>query len=211
MDKSNSLEELFRFLSKITIIIPIVVVAVAFMLRSSNRSTNAANNPYRQMLSVTPVVTAQDSGALNRLNFDSTKGKIDLNGPLVCRYNDKDMQGEAYIKDKNIYATLKQQASQQYFLVKGDCLYQWTSGTYTGEKTCGVGSVLDMVTTLSQLGLFDISTVFQALSQFNVGPSIAISPPSMEALKSSCKKDTVNDSLFDLPQSITFKEITTTP
>ncbi len=196
-------ENIFHFLSKIVIVIPIVVVVLAFFMKMNGKleqQTNVRRNP---ALYASPFVT-QKPAQLAAPKNSSSSAQFNLKGPLVCNYIDKEASLSASIKNKNIYVKMSDSKLTQHILVKGDCLYKWEIGKKTGEKVCKIGKFLDMFDSLSSLGLVDLDAMFGELSKAK--PSTTITPPSMKKMTESCKKIEVKDEIFTLPTTITFKD-----
>lgn len=174
---SQAYDEWMSYISKATIVIPIAIVVLASLLiLSGDKNQTNTEAPF-----ATPAIVQAKPPV-----------KFDLNGPLVCSYQTKDLSGKAYVKSKKIYAEIFNKKATNIYLLNGDCLYSWTKNTYTGQKSCGLSPMISMagIVGINNLGLslpggLDLSTIFN-----------------------SCKKDeAIDSSLFIIPKNITFKEV----
>lgn len=199
-------ENIFHFLSKIVIVIPFVVLVVAFFMKANGKLEQTANQrKATASMYLTPYVT-QKINALPTPKTSTASAQFNLTGPLVCDYIDKESSLSASVKNKNINVKLTDPKLTQNIIVKGDCLYKWDQGKTTGEKVCKVGKLLDMFDTFSKLGMVDMSSLMGELSKSN--PSATVTPPSLGKITESCKKAEIKDNIFDLPKNVTFKEST---
>lgn len=201
--KNSQIEDLFFDFSKLIFLIPVIVVSLALFLKYY-QSPRVADQTQRVL--VTPTVTAKiDNQILGKLPLKSGSGSAGLNliGPYVCQYNQNGLKSQAYIKNKQISATINQSGKQEKLVIKGDCLYQWTVGSYSGEKTCGVSTYLSMLEMLSQSNLIDMGSLMKMLGQF--APLAGTQEANMAEILKSCQKQPVEDSRFVIPGNILFK------
>lgn len=192
MKENKFLDEFFYYSSKIILIIPIIIVILSLIIKFNNKKEEGVKRE-NQLRIVSPKVSP-------KATIDKKKSSFNLNGPLVCQYDNKEASISAYIKDKKIYAKITKKNSKVNLLVNDDCLYYWLEKQYTGEKICGIGQYMNL---LVSLPLFDLSS-----SLFGVNG--VVDDPLMEEINfnqlfSSCKEKKVDEAIFQLPQEIIFK------
>lgn len=188
MKENKFLDDFFYYTSKIILIIPIIIVILALIIKFNDKKKETVkkeNNQILISLKVSPKPT-----------INKKKSSFNLNGPLVCQYNNKEASVSAFIKDKNIYAKVAKKNSEENFLVKEDCLYHWLEKQYTGEKICGIGQYLNLVVSLP---FFDFSSLFGRVN------NPLIKELSFNQLISSCEEKKVDGEIFQIPQQIIFK------
>jgi hypothetical protein len=202
MSKKFSLFSAFGsipIVSKVIIIIPIVIVAVALLFKLQ-QSIPVLNSK----VEISPTPTAVQ--AIAAPSPVPTTIKIDLTGPYSCEYSEKGQAAQAYIKDKNISLQMTQGQGEN-FLLKGDCYYKWEPHTYTGEKVCGVSTLVNLYQTVSAVGGVDLSSIL-SMAQSSDANVASISADFVQKTISSCKKEPVKDSVFTLPYGVVFKDST---
>lgn len=120
------------------------------------------------------------------------KLNLDLNGPLICQYTSKQSTISALIKNKSVFATKIMGKQETDYLLKGDCLYFWKKGQYSGEKICGLSSYLTLINIKPQ---FDLSSL----------PLGSHSAEIQNVIKSCKKKEIKDENIFELPKNVLFK------
>lgn len=189
-----------KVLPKIIISIPIIVVAIAIFLRTDEKKANVyvPQNPE-------PEITSTQSDEPTPINSfpegQDTKNNLNLIGPFICGFKDKDMSVDFQIKNKNIFGKIDKNNIENNFLIKDDCLYTWETGKYRGEKICEIGQYLSIFELASSFMSSDalFSTMLGAV------PNMNISEQGISTLVNSCKKNEVDTKNFILPENIIFK------
>lgn len=200
-------------ISKITIVIPIIVIALAlvYKLSQSPEITYKQNRTYP-----TPVIPT-----LRPLNqaADATSSaqiQLDLQGPYSCKYTSPDKENYILaIENKKVAFSLQSAAGSADFWLSGDCLYARDNAARFGKKTCGLSQVISMIELASKFGggfPADSITDFLKMGQQVGGrESVKITEDSMQKLLATCKKTEVDDKVFVPPANVTFVEPTNTP
>lgn len=196
MDENFFDRSLFN-ISRLTIIIPLFVLAAGVFIRvSQNRtvSTNARGNTRPTEVIISPAASIQS------MTVTPTNEPINLEGPLECTFSTGDKTGIVYIKSKKIFADIvsSTKLEHQKLLINGDNAYMW-EGT-KGQRMNGVGQYLGLFNMLGGSHLFDIDMLLSMLP----GDSGLPSSSTLNSLTKSCVKKDINDSLFIVPTSVQF-------
>ena len=94
----------------------------------------------------------------------------------------------AVIDDTKIAATFTDKNKQNRVVFDGDCLYRWSDGSASGERSCGLKSYIPL------------------LSQFVSNDSLQKLFPQSNELASACKEiSKVEPKVFDVPKTVLFK------
>lgn len=178
MNDNFHLDDFFHIASKIIFILPVVMVVAALILKFNQKENYSSSQKINTAAIISPTKKVVITPA----------AIFDLNGPLVCHINEKQVSLSAYIKDKKIFAAKEEKDKIDYFLVKNDCLYWWQKGKYSGEKICGISSYLSYFEQISKFG-------FMGMEKLDLGSFIG-----------NCKKEEIKDAkIFELPKDILFK------
>jgi len=183
-------DKLLKFTSRFVIIVPIIVVVLALIFKPMQKDYK------KEIIKITPTISN------NNLNLK----KIDLNREYTCSFKTKDATQAAYIKNKKIFiesiSNLKKETN--YFLLSGDCIYNWTKDEYSGEKICGISSYISTAEKLLSTGLIDINSITQGFKQ--TGSILGKENKDIDLKDLDCKEQfTQKDSIFDIPLNILFK------
>ena len=90
-------------------------------------------------------------------------------------------------------------------IINGNCLYSWSSNERAGLKNCNISSWLSMAEILIQFNSPD--QLFSVLSGSSFGSLVPTTQVSaLSQITKSCKKESVEDTMFSVPKSITFTE-----
>lgn len=205
---TKPIDETFSYLSKLIIVIPLLVIFLAVFLKISEKNTNRASlqKVYKNLQSKPKDANLSTKG-LNDLTLkQSTQSALlDLKGSSVCEYVNKEASVEAYIKNKKIYATFNKGKEIESILINGDCFYNWDKNEYTGKRTCGISSFLEMLEGLQGFNLLDIKDIFAYLPQIGMDEKTKDLLNNIDFLN-FCKKKNVEDKWFILPKNILFKD-----
>jgi len=177
---------LISILAKIAIIIPLAIIVTALMIKFNTPSKSDFLPPYSEIkTSITPVIT------LVPLEVASTSGRLDLTGPYVCSFTNKEGSFSAYIKNQQVFIKLIQGKTEQKFLLKDGCYYLWNNSQAQGEKRCGgIDKLFSLVNQLLGMSLMGIN--FNFLSS------------QLQSLFSSCQKIDFSHEIFNLPAGVSF-------
>ena len=200
MDHFNNLHPLVKF----TIAIPIIVFILAVFIQTSRKDRLVSNTQSLIIPNQKPLQTDLSKGPESLVDSFVGDGKssIDLEGPSVCTYSDTNIQAEAQIKNKQIFAQVKQNGKQNNYLMKDDCLYYWLDNQTSGLKVCELGQYVSMIGMFSSFVSPDM--ILSMVSGLN--PSMPVPQDAVLKVFSSCKKMEVDQALFEVPSSILFKK-----
>jgi hypothetical protein len=198
---SSQIETFFQTASKLTIVIPIVIILIALLLRFNEQSLSA------NKLVISPTVTPSIKITEKNSSLSSTdSAKLDLSGPFICNLTAQGSTLSAYIKDKKILVTLEEKSLSQSFLVRDGCVYMWDKGSLSGEKICGLESYISMAENLMKSNLLDLGTLLGNLTQFGNKSNKLAQNLDLSGFVNSCKKEQIKDySVFNLPNQVLFK------
>jgi hypothetical protein len=184
-------DRLLNFTSRFVIIVPLFVIIIALIFKPFQKEYK------KELIILTPTT----QNAKNTFNFKN----IDLNKEYVCDFKTKEATQTAYIKNKKVFIESINKNEINYFLLSGDCLFNWDKDEFSGEKICGLSSYISTAEKLLNTGLIDINTLIKNLKES--GNSFSSNNTSNFDLKDlSCKSSTVNkDISFEVPTNILFK------
>lgn len=205
MEKTHYFDEIFFYLSKAVIIIPIVTVIIALVIKFSQKQvvTKSQKIPYL----VTPTTVVMQNLNINSIIQRHASGEARLNfgGPFYCRYSFSGATISAYLLNSNAQVELIREKTDN-LLLKNDCIYFWETHQLTGQKICGISNYLPMLQILTQFnpsgGLVGISNLLNQLGGKNTEIFKNI---NLMELVDSCKKKEINEKIFELPVSVLFK------
>lgn len=176
---ANNLDSFFSYVSKAVLVVPIIIIVVALVFKFNNSTKPAL------VAEITPTPTPTVVAKLTQNN----DLKFDLTGPITCQ--------NLSIKNRKIYY----KNSQTNYLLSGDCLYQWQTGKYTGEKKCGLTGYIGLAESyLSSMNINDLinNSMVAGLAK-NKGIDLA-------NILNSCKRGEIKDeSIFEIPKQVLFK------
>lgn len=196
-------DDLMHFLSRFTIIIPIIVVVVALILKFN---TASYKQPDLEITSVPTINNIPKNNSNNNNSISTLSANLNLKGPLVCNFSAKEATVTAYIKDKKVSAQVNDNKKINNYLMRDDCVYMWNEGNFSGEKICGIGTYIGIIEGLMSSNLMDFQTLFKTLTQFNSGSSSSFLKNNFTDVLSSCRKEEItNLSVFDIPRQVLFK------
>ncbi|TRZ51308.1 hypothetical protein D4R99_04580 [bacterium] len=135
------MDDFFSFISKAVIVIPIAVVIISLFLKFGQPKTGLTLPAGRQV-NQTPTMIIPSKIPIAQIKQNNSF-KFDLIGPIVCN--------NLFIKDKKVFY----KNNQDNYLLNGDCLYQWQTGKFSGEKKCGLSVYINLAKSYS--GLLNIN------------------------------------------------------
>lgn|GEM_PF-3597464 len=188
--KNDRLLTTFHYLSYGVIILPIIIILAAVVSKfyqkprptTSSKIVSPKINP---PISIQPTITP------------AAQVRIDFAGPWHCQKDGVEIS----VKNRNIYAS----TSTDNYLLQGDCLYIWGHKQYTGEKICGLSPYLSVLESIGQVGLINQQTLLKTASDLLGADQVASQADSFFNVLSSCQKQSVQDSVFQLPRQVLFK------
>lgn len=192
--KNDNLLEIFSVLSKAVIIIPIVVVVIALIFKFNKQPQQPLDYSFRPTLTIVPP-TIQTPFPI----------KLDLKGPLVCGSKVDSASTSAFIKDKKIKIIFNNKNERENILVSGDCFYNWDEGEFTGRRVCGLSPLLSIAETMASFGGLRADLLFNQLNNLGINNKIATDQAKINALVKSCKQEVIDESVFEVPTSILFR------
>ncbi len=181
-------ENVFGFLSKLTIVIPLIVIAVVLLIKISG---------WNKAKTVAPTLIKKKEA--------SSEAKFNLNGPLICYTNTSSASISAYIKNKNIFVKTDNKEKVENYLLAGDCFYHWSKEKFIGEKTCGFSSLLPFADLLTNLNLVSLDSLIKFIPQNEAVNIISSNEANITKLVKSCQKHEVDDKVFIVPADVLFK------
>ena len=189
MDRNN----IMTLISRAVIIIPLAIILVAVMIKFNQPD----NNYPLTKISLSP------SPVLFPTQVASAEAKLDLHGPYICSYQDKDSSISAYIQNQQILVKINQNKSTQNLLVKDDCYYSWSNLKTKGEKKCGgITQIMSLVNIMLGMNNLNLSSFASYLSDKNLN----VSQSQFQAILNSCRKEEIKNNQFILPKSVTFSQ-----
>ncbi|OGK23647.1 hypothetical protein A3A46_02185 [Candidatus Roizmanbacteria bacterium RIFCSPLOWO2_01_FULL_37_13] len=206
--QNKQFDDAFHIVSRLTIILPIVIIIFGIALKLSGGSSQQKSF-LEYSLTPTPTRPQNFLDNLSISKKSTASAKFSLTGPLNCFFETDAATISAYIKDKKIYIETNGEKEVQNYLLSGDCIYIWSKGNYSGEKICGISQQVGIIEGLLTSNLLDSSfldgTLNQILPNFPIGKSKDI----LSSVLNSCKKESANwrtnSILFDIPKNVLFK------
>src|SRR3990167_11177799 len=125
--KNEQFDYFFNSASKIVVVIPIVVLAVALVFYLDKTKSTAQKPDISKNNVPTINITPKETKTSEILT-------IDINKNYVCR----DKMRSAYIFKKQLFMESVSKKKTTNYMFDGDCLYTWEKGKYAGWKTCGL-------------------------------------------------------------------------
>ena len=198
-------------IAKATIVVPVIIILIAVVLRfaSTSYQSTVSDSTTISLSATLPTASPTSAPAYNKSALPrASTVKLNLKGPLACTYTDTDSDFKLFIQDRNVYAKFKSKEAINYVLVKGDCGYKWSDKEKEGIKMCNIGQYLSMVETFTSLPFFSPDLLLSFIPAFQgVNPEQSgASNNAISQLMSNCMKQSVNASLFDVPNTVQFVE-----
>lgn len=193
------------------VLIPVSVISIALFVNSSEiipraeqRSTDSyVQEEYTAPSSATPTTTSKNPLEKLFSGVFGTDTNFDLDGPLICDYEDDAADFTIRILDKNIYVQIKEEDQTTKVLLKDGTLYKWIQGEYTGEKITNLEKYLNFFDTFSAFLTPDM--ILSMLNKVDGSPTLT--QPEIESLKKSCHEGEIDTSVFTVPSAVKFEEI----
>lgn len=185
------------------------VLLITLHIRLAGWGRPAVGPSYSSAISPTPTPNSPSGfGGLEGLFSEGAtqSSSVDLRGPWVCSHQDAQMGMNVKIHDKKIFVVIDAPDNKQRILVRDDSLYMWDYGTYRGTKVPGVGQYLEMFENFS--AFLPSSMLFSLIPSF--ASSEHITKEMIDGMRSSCKKEEIPPTVFEMPRGVTFVELSPT-
>jgi len=181
-------------ISKFVIILPLVIIVLALVLNLDNKKAAIVADKITPTLVPTIIIQA------------TPEAKLDLQGPWICGYQDKESSISAFISNSRFFAEYKNKTTTQRYLVKDDCYYIWDKFKLLGEKNCGsVKQVLNIANMLLGLNVLDVKDIMSYLPQLGLeNKSGATNEAQIQSILNSCKKEKFDEKVFAVPSAVKF-------
>lgn len=203
--QNKKLDDFFHTASKLTIVVPIAVILLAIFLKFG-RGAPQEKSFLKYSLTPTPTKAKNLFESINRLKQSTSSAKFNLTGPLSCSISADTATMSAYVKDKKIRLSIEEKNNFQNYLLREDCVYIWKSGSYSGEKICGLSQQIGLIESLLSSNLIDPTVIFENLNQVMAVSPTGISSLGLESVLNSCSSRAIqNLTVFDIPKNILFK------
>ena len=105
-----------------------------------------------------PGVIQKEAGESGKEFIGKIKDVVALGTPMKCTYTQGDLTSESYIKGENMYSEVNQKGKTSYVIVKGKCMWNWTTGEAQGTKMCFEKNLWEMSEEQTQEGQASIPT-----------------------------------------------------
>lgn len=195
--KNDNVHDFFHNVSRLTIILPIIIIAVGIILKPRPKILpQVTTNVYK----ISPTEQLVNTAAKKK-NIS-----INLTGPFICSLvSQSSYTGKIYIKNKNIRADLFPTGKNATIssVLNGDCIYKWENGVSTGTKLCNISQYVGILDTMSNFGALDAQTLMTLVTQFGNANGATNLPKDIP--EATCKKDPVEDGVFTIPKTIRFQ------
>lgn len=186
---------------KFITIIPIIVVILTIWINSMNNRRTVSNFNIEQNVNV-PSIEGKSSPDLNPKNliFPNDSNELNLLDEQQCSYNSQDIEVNMWIKNKKILFTTTKKIPNMNFLILNNCFYKWESNKKYGDRVCQIGEYLSLLENFSKLYLLEMI--------LSIVPKDILPVPqeSISQLLNSCSKVNIEDTIFNFPKSVQFKE-----
>lgn len=204
-DQNGQLDDIFHIVSRLTIIVPLIVIIFAIFLKLTGGGAKQKNFiDYK--LTTTPTRVKNPLDVLNTSKKSTQSARFNLNGPLNCSFRSDSASVSAFVKEKRIYLKIDEKKEVRNYLLRDDCIYIWRMGSYSGEKICGLSQHVGMLENLLSTNFIDPSFIFGSLDQVLTIPSIGKSKDVLKTVLNSCKAEAIPASVqFEVPKNVLFK------
>jgi hypothetical protein len=145
----------------------------------------------------TPTITPTPSKMI------ANQKSLDLVGPYHCSYAQGELKTEVFIKNRQVFSSM-QDKKTSYFMLKGDCIYNWEITSTKGSKVCGMSQYLSMYEMMASMNLVKIQDIIDPLLKNSHQGESGQLDFLIPELTNNCKKEEVNDALFTLPTTVQF-------
>ncbi len=168
-------KKIISFLSQWRVIIPLSVVVFIWFLWPQPKATGP------KKLITTKTASSTTTQTKPEVAITSLFG---VKKKLRCAIE----SATAVIDDTKIAATITENKKSNRIVFDGDCLYRWIDGGSSGDRSCGLRSMLPFV------------------SQFVSNDSLQKFFPKSSELTAACKEvSSVDQKVFEIPKSVLFK------
>jgi hypothetical protein len=174
----------------------IVIFLVAFTVLMVNLNRNELNPRFNTGRIASTTVTPSPT----------TSFKINLKGPWKCFFYDKETSISAVIKDRHLKVEMEDKKTTSKFLFKDDCLYRWEKNKFYGERICGLGQIVSVIDTVSNLaGGIDMNNLINYLPQAGFDQSKINLIKGLD-IEKGCRQENPDEKVFILPTNVIFQD-----
>lgn len=190
-------EDVFASLTKFIIAVPLVILLFALVMKMSNPGFLES----RQQRSAQPTAAPPTPTAVPAPE-EAPDVRLDLAGPQQCEIETNQASISASILNKQIMARVQTEQKAQYYLLKNDCLYNWTRESSSGTKRCGLSQYMTVLEYMSKYHLLSLKAVSNMIASMGYDKQLA----DIHYSKAACTSEAVPQSSFALPYGKTFAE-----
>lgn len=191
---NNTLDNLFHYISKGIVFVPIVIILIAVIIKGT--STNKTQPAI--ILSPTPTViqATPTPGIWDKIKESTIAASFNLTGSFTCKIKNEVKETELKISNKQAYVSYVKGQENKKGLLQGDCVYSWDGITYKGEKMCGITPYLSIIESMSLQSILSNPLLSNVIN----GKEKDIA----ELLNSCLKKPIINQNVFYVPTNVMF-------
>lgn len=199
--RNDSIHSFFKSSIPVLYVIPLFIVIAGFSVRYDvfSRNTDSGRGTVGENYHTpTPAPVSVESNH-NQFRFTDS---------FACEYENKEATVSAYRRENSLHVSIIGKKETEYYLLSGDCLYNWGKSSRAGVKKCGVGKILGMVDSVLSTGLISLSSVASMVPKSAVGSDFQTMGINPDLLIRTCKNIRVqDDGIFEVPKKIIFTDI----
>jgi len=192
MEEIN-LHKFFYFFSKLILILPLIIIILGLLMKLNQVKTGISKTKTDLLITVIPSPLAKKSSGFS------------LKESIVCKFSKKNYGISLFIKNKLIFVEVIKSKEIENLLLKDDCYYKWIKGQFSGEKKCGLGTLVSIAETMMSINPNASIEDFIGLIPDAVLNKTMLSKEEVKNFAESCIKQEINNKTFDIPQNILFK------
>lgn len=194
--EDDSLYEIFHILSRIIAVFAIIILIIGLIIRFNQNKPTIQSFITNQK----PTIAIPSEKSITE-TISTSAAELNLKGPFVCNFSSPGATVSAFVKDNNAYGQFKEQSKTSSILLKGDCIYSWANSSIEGEKLCGLFPYISIFGQTPLVNLLGNNQVLSLVGRFGLNQSM------IPSILDSCKKEEIKDeSVFNLPKNVIFKE-----
>jgi len=193
MEEIN-LQKFFYFFSKLILILPLIIIILGLLMKLNQVKTGASKNKTGGL-----SVTVIPSPLVKKLSGFNLKESI------ICQFSKKNYGISLLLKNKLIFAEIVKDKEIENLLLKDDCYYKWIKGQFSGEKKCGLGTLVSIAETMMSINPNASIEDFIGMIPDAILNKTVLSKEEIKNFADSCIKQEISNKIFDIPQNILFK------
>lgn len=193
------IHKVFWYISRATIIIPLVVIVLTFIIKVDQvKQSRRTKRTQANAASQTPTPTPQQ---------DNSAVSIDLSISQICTFDtESGSSGMISISPEAVAATIHRNTNDKAETRRGlyvdDCAYTWLEGELKGVKKCGIGKMVQVMRTMSAMGLLDVRSILETLGKVDEVQEAEIEKPTAFA----CTPQEIAPEVFAKDPTVRFEE-----